>query len=86
MTRTNIKATKAYKLGNSGENKVLLMLNSINDPQYNIHNIMLKDNKGNTHQIDLICITSAGVFVTQFDEKTTKYMGKMTPNIGHMIG
>ena len=39
MARTNIKATKAYKLGNSGENKVLLMLNSINDPQYNIHNI-----------------------------------------------
>ena len=65
MTRTNIKATKAYKLGNSGENKVLLMLNSINDPQYNIHNIMLKDDKGNTHQIDLICITSAGVFVIE---------------------
>lgn len=65
MSKNNIKATKAYKLGNSGENKVKLMLDSFNNPDYNIHNIMLLDDNGDTHQIDLIAITSGGVFVIE---------------------
>ena len=65
MKKKNIKATKAYKLGDSGENKVKLMLDSFNNPDYNIHNIMLLDKNGDTHQIDLISITSAGVFVIE---------------------
>lgn len=64
MGTPNIKATKAYKLGNSGENKVMLMLDSFNDPEFNIHNIMLK-NGNDTHQIDVICITDSGVFVIE---------------------
>lgn len=64
MSSKNIYATKAYKLGNSGENKVILLLNTFNPEQYNIHNVMLKDGN-DTHQIDAICITKAGVFVIE---------------------
>lgn len=64
MANTNIYATKAYKLGNSGENKVISILNTVNNPQFNLHNIILLDN-GMTHQIDVICILNSGVFVIE---------------------
>lgn len=59
-----VKSTTAYKKGNSGENRVLFVLNEFNDSDYNIHDIMLVDGK-DTHQIDLISITDIGVFVIE---------------------
>lgn len=61
----NIKNTRAYKLGNSGENKVVLTLNTFMRSEQILHDIMLVDETGGTHQIDVIAVTSAGVFVIE---------------------
>lgn len=62
--KTNIYATKAYKLGNSGENKVVLTLETFIPKENIIHNTLLKDGN-DTHQIDVIAITSQGIFVIE---------------------
>lgn len=64
MGKPNLKNTKSYKLGEGGENKVMLHLNTLVKPEFNLHNIMLLDGD-DTHQIDAISITTAGVFVIE---------------------